>query len=155
MIRYSLQCDKGHAFEGWFRSSDDFDRQRKRGLVSCALCDSTKVNKSLMAPSVSASTRRKGGRAAAAVPATSSPQQAAPASAEQKEALSRLRQLRDEIVGKSEYVGPRFAEEARKIHFEDAPARGIYGEASADEVKSLHEDGVECYPLPTFPEDKN
>lgn len=160
MIRYSLACKDGHGFEAWFPSAADYDKQVKRGLVSCVQCGSTKVEKAVMAPSVSSRTRRKG----AAEPPTpsASPPAAAPAtrlaaapSPEHAEMLAALRRLREEVVAKSDYVGPRFAEEARKIHYGEEPARGIYGEASGEDVKALHEEGVACYPLPELPEDKN
>ena len=157
MIRYSLSCKKGHAFEAWFRSGEDYDRQAKRGLVSCAQCGSTKVEKSVMAPSVPATTRRKG--SGEGPPATKSAepnrQMMTTSTPDQAEMMAALRKMRDHVVSKSEYVGPKFAEEARKIHYEESPVRGIYGEASAEDVRSLHEEGVECYPLPTLPEDNN
>jgi hypothetical protein len=160
MIRYSLACKDGHAFEAWFPSAAAYDKQVKRGLVSCAHCGSTQVEKSIMAPNVSSRTRRKG-VAEPAAPVATAPEPAAATrlatapSPEQAEMLSTLRRLREEVVAKSEYVGPRFAEEARKIHYGEEPARGIYGEASGDDVKALHEEGVACYPLPELPEDKN
>jgi hypothetical protein len=161
MIRYALVCQKGHGFDGWFRSSDDYDAQRKRRLVSCPSCGTTKVEKAVMAPRVvpsdkAASRRRKG------EPKNPSPEVPAPdntpslvASAEHREMLQKLRQIRDEVLKKSEYVGPRFAEEARKIHSEDAPERGIYGEATPAEVKSLSEEGIDVFPIPVLPDDKN
>jgi hypothetical protein len=164
MIRYSLQCEQGHAFEGWFRASDDYDRQHKRRLVICPSCGTTKVEKALMAPGIvtsemAAAARRSHPEAAPPAPASRPPpQHAAPsliASPEQRELLRRMRALRDEVLKKSEYVGPRFAEEARKIHDEVAPARGIHGQATPDEVKSLTEDGIEVYPVPMLPDDQN
>ena len=77
------------------------------------------------------------------------------ASPEQREMLTRLKALRDEVLKKSEYVGSRFADEARKIHSSDAPERGIHGEASRGEVKALIDDGIDIYPVPVLPEDKN
>jgi hypothetical protein len=76
-------------------------------------------------------------------------------SSEQREMLAKMRQLRDEVLAKSDYVGPRFAEEARRIHAEGEATRGIYGEATGDEVRSLAEDGIEVYPVPVLPGDKN
>jgi hypothetical protein len=158
MIKYSLQCGKGHEFEAWFPSSAAFDKQARRGLVACARCGDTRVSKSLMAPNLSPRTRKRR-EIAAPAPAGNAPAAAqslqASASPEQREMLALLRKLKAEVVAKSEYVGPRFAEEARKIHHEEAPARGIYGEASREEVEALHSDGVECYPLPVLPEEKN
>lgn len=163
MIKYRLTCQKAHEFEGWFGSSKAFDQQVKKKLVTCPVCGSFKVEKALMAPSVVTSenkTRRKrqAAKEAGAAPAeateTASPR--VMASPEQREMLREMRKLRDAILAKSEYVGPRFADEARRIHNEekDQP-RGIYGEASPTEVKSLVEDGIEVYPVPVLPDDHN
>jgi hypothetical protein len=158
MIRYRLQCDGGHEFEGWFRNADAFDQQAADKLVTCPQCGSNGVTKALMAPSVVTSK----GKAPRAAPANARPADPEPARAPvvmanpaQRELLQAIRKLRDELVAKSEYVGPRFAEEARKIHNEESEARGIYGEASPDEVKELTEEGVEIYPLPVLPDDHN
>jgi hypothetical protein len=167
MIRYAVQCKKGHGFEGWFQSSAAFDRQAKRGLVTCPTCGDTKVEKALMAPRVSTSKAKAKARAeiaakaavakAAATGEIASETQvnAASLSNEQKEVLGLMRKLRKEVEANAEYVGPKFAEEARKIHFDEAPARGIYGEATRDDVEKLNADGVPVYPLPVLPEDKN
>ena len=160
MIRYRLQCAAKHEFEGWFRNADAFDRQAKRSLVVCPNCGSTDVTKALMAPSVvkslktSRAARDTAGPSAPPTPAVPiSPQRVA--NSGQRELLQMMRQLREEVIAKSEYVGPRFAEEARKIHNEEVEQRGIYGEASPAEVKELADDGVEVYPLPVLPEDHN
>ncbi|MFM9941802.1 MAG: DUF1178 family protein [Hyphomicrobiaceae bacterium] len=171
MIRYNLQCDKGHAFEGWFRSSDDYDRQRKRRLVTCPSCGATKVEKAIMAPNVvtseqAKSARRKKARELAVSQTAPASEPTAPVAAagagqslavtpEQREVLRRMRELRDQMLKASDYVGPKFAEEARRIHDEDAPKRGIHGEASPDEVKALLEDGIEVLPIPVLPDDSN
>ena len=163
MIKYSVQCQKGHGFEAWFQNSGAFETQTKRGLVSCPDCGSTKVAKALMAPHVSTTTRRKGGRSAPVIsrdaetlPVAAKPQPvASPAVAMPREMAEVLRKIRREIEAKADYVGPNFAEEARKIHYDEAPERGIYGEASLDDVKALHEEGIDCLPLPVLPEDRN
>lgn len=141
MIRFSLHCDQAHDFEGWFRSNDDYDTQRKRGFVECPTCGSSKVSKALMAPAVS--TSRKQERMALAM------------GAEQKRMMSELKALTDKMKEGAENVGDKFAEEARKIHFGETEQRGIYGEASPDEVKGLAEDGVPFMPIPVLPEDRN
>ncbi|MEX0954377.1 MAG: DUF1178 family protein [Rhizobiaceae bacterium] len=141
MIRFSLACDHDHDFDGWFRNNDDFDKQKKRGLVSCPICGSSKVDKALMAPSVQ--TARKRDRVALS------------SSAEQKQLMGKLKELTDKLKENADYVGDKFPEEARKIHFGEADPRGIYGEASREEVKELLEDGVEIMPLPTIPDDTN
>jgi hypothetical protein len=141
MIRFSLACQNDHSFDGWFRNSEDFDKQRKRGLIACPDCGSVKVEKALMAPSVS--TGRKREKMALAI------------NAEQKKAMAELKALSQKMRENADYVGDKFAEEARKIHFGEVDPRGIYGEATPEEAKSLVEEGVEFMPIPVFPEDRN
>lgn len=141
MIRFSLHCDQAHDFEGWFRDNADYDTQSKRGFVECPACGSKKVSKALMAPAVS--TGRKKEKMALA------------ANAEQKRMMAELKQLAEKMRENSDYVGDKFAEEARKIHFGETEARGIYGEATPDEARDLIEDGVEFMPIPVFPDDRN
>jgi hypothetical protein len=142
VIRYDLSCDNGHAFEGWFGSADDFDRQQKMSLVSCPVCGSTHVAKRLMAPSVS--TARKKER-----------RQEMVMQAGQKEMVAKLREIVSTIRANSEDVGERFPEEARKIHYGEAEQRGLIGQATLDEVRDLLEEGVEIAPLPVLPDDTN
>jgi hypothetical protein len=154
MIRYRLQCAASHEFEGWFRNAADFDKQTKRKLVACPNCGSAEVTKALMAPSVVTS-KSRAVRKPPAAPALQSDATQRVANSGQRELLQMMRKLRDEVIAKSEYVGPRFAEEARKIHNEEVEERGIYGEATPGEVKDLAEDGIDIYPLPVLPEDHN
>ncbi|MGO4452038.1 DUF1178 family protein [Phyllobacterium sp. TAF24] len=137
MIRFSLHCEQDHEFEGWFRSNDDFDSQSKKLLVTCPVCGSHKVEKALMAPSVTT------GRQKEKIAVTMS------------KMVNELKEVARKVRENADYVGADFAEEARKIHFGEADQRGIYGEASGDEVKSLLDDGIDIMPLPTFPEDHN
>lgn len=158
MIRYRLQCEKGHSFEGWFQSSEAFDRQAKRKQVTCVRCGSHKVSKALMAPNVVTSERkakRKRPVDAALPVAASSEADSAAVNPEQRDLIRRMRKLRDEMLAKSEYVGPKFAEEARRIHAKESEARGIHGEANLDDVRSLVEDGIDVYPVPVLPDDLN
>ena len=141
MIKFTLHCEQAHDFEGWFRNNEDFETQQKRGFVECPVCGSNKVAKALMAPAVS--TARKKESIALAV------------NEQQKRALAQLKAMADSIRANAENVGDKFAEEARKIHFGEVEARGIYGEASPEEVRGLVEDGVEFMPLPVFPDDRN
>ncbi len=163
MIKYAVQCQKGHGFEAWFQNSGAFDTQTKRGLVSCPNCGSIKVTKALMAPNVSTRTRKKGVNAgaqkiseaadtdvAAVSTAAALPERVMP-----PEMLELMRKMRKEVEAKAENVGPRFAEEARKMHYNEAPERGIYGQASLDDVRALHEEGIDCLPLPVLPEERN
>ena len=141
MIRFSLVCEHDHDFEAWFRNNDDFDVQSKRGFVECPACGSKKVSKALMAPAVSTGKRKE--KIALAMGEA------------QKQALAQLRELSQKVRENADYVGDKFAEEARKIHFGEADARGIYGEATPDEALALVEDGVEFMPIPVFPDDRN
>jgi hypothetical protein len=166
MIRYRLKCDKRHEFEAWFASSAAYDRQAKRGLVACPRCGSVKVGKTLMAPAIVKGTAKRKRAAKAPEQAAeadqATPQPAPPPPQAETHRLAAhgglakaMRKLRAEIESKSEYVGPRFPEEARKIHYEETPARGIYGEATREEAQALSEEGIEFFPLPSLPEDHN
>ncbi len=135
MIRYDLRCDEGHAFDGWFRSSDGFEALRDAGQVACATCGSTRVDRALMAPAVTEA------RAPARAPAPSlrDPRNAAEAA---------LEALRRKVEASSDYVGLGFAEEARAMHEGSKPARAIHGEARPEEARRLIEEGVPIAPLP-------
>jgi hypothetical protein len=154
MIRYKLQCDGDHTFDAWFANSAAFDKQAKRGLVTCPQCGSSKVEKCIMAPNVGTKGNKKVD-ASPAVPMKAANTDAAQQSPSFTELRALMRRMREEVEAKSEYVGEKFAEEARKIHYEEAEARGIYGEASVEEARELHEEGVEFFPLPRLPEDQN
>jgi hypothetical protein len=156
MIRYRLNCRKGHQFEGWFASSTAFDRQAKQGRVTCPACGTTKVSKAVMAPSIAKGGKpKRRARSGGDQPATDTPKPDTQRVAAHKELAAAMRKLRAEVEAKSEYVGSRFPEEARKIHYEESPARGIHGEATAEEAKSLSDEGIEFFPLPALPEDHN
>jgi hypothetical protein len=139
MIRYALACDDGHEFEGWFSASSDYDDQAERGLLACPVCDTRQVRKRIMAPAVAGTTRREADRSPAARRAM------------MMEAMS---QVRAHVEAHFDYVGDRFAAEARAIHEGKSDERGIYGEASASEVKALVADGVPIAPLPPEPPKK-
>ncbi|MGL4528492.1 MAG: DUF1178 family protein [Aestuariivirga sp.] len=147
MIRYDLICDKGHEFDGWFRDSATYDKQARRGFVACSVCGSSKVEKQLMAPGIPAKSNRK----------HEVPQRmvAGPVDPRVAMMMKMMREMRQHVEENADYVGDKFAEEARKIHFAEAEARGIYGEATADEATALIEEGIEVFPLPRLPEDGN
>jgi hypothetical protein len=156
MIRYSLQCERGHAFESWFQSSSAYESQEKRKLVTCPACGSAKVERAIMAPQI---VSKKGRDIAAPAPAPST-EVTAPSStpllmAQERELRAKLKELRDHIVKNADNVGERFPNEARKMHYGDIEHRSIYGEASPDEARSLIEEGVEVSPLPVLPDDRN
>jgi hypothetical protein len=160
MIKYTLICDRKHEFESWFADSAAFDKQAKRKLVACPVCDSVKVEKAIMAPRVAA----KKGRVPIEIPAPAAdaPATAAPASAPvamispiEQEFRAKLKELREQLVKNSDNVGEKFPEEARKMHYGETEHRSIYGVASPDEAKELLEEGIECHPLPVLPDERN
>jgi hypothetical protein len=146
MIRYDLICDEGHEFDGWFSSSAAFDEQSRKGLVSCIHCGSGRVQKQLMAPGIPVRSNRKAD-AMPVVSGTSDPRQ--------QRVRTLMRELRRAVEENAEYVGERFADEARRIHYEEAEKRGIYGETTSDDAKALIEEGIEIHPLPVLPEEGN
>ena len=137
MIHYALKCSDGHSFESWFQSASAFDKLFAAGLVTCAVCGTTAVEKAMMAPPVRSARK--------AVPAGG---ESRPLSAPASPAEQALAELRRRIEATSDYVGRDFAAEARAIHDGDAPQRSIHGEARADEARALVEDGIPVAPLP-------
>ncbi|MEL6288816.1 MAG: DUF1178 family protein [Pseudomonadota bacterium] len=160
MIRYALCCENAHDFEAWFRSSADYDTQRARGIVSCPHCGSTEVEKALMAPSVGVKGNRRSTTLSAVVKETPASPVAGPTAASlpaeaQEKIVALAREIREHVTSTSEFVGERFAEEARKIHYEEVEPRGIYGKASPEQAAELKEEGIDVHPLPILPEDRN
>jgi hypothetical protein len=149
MIRYDLICAEGHEFDGWFSNSAAFDEQSREELVACVHCGSTKVEKQLMAPGIPVKGNRK-----SEAPANK-PMLASAFDPRRQKLVQMMRELRKAVEENSEYVGDKFAEEARKIHYEEAEKRGIYGETSAQDAEALIEEGIEIHPLPVLPEDGN
>lgn len=142
MIRYDLICDKQHAFEGWFSGSDAYDAQLAAGELACPVCDSQKISKALMAPQIGRKNNSK-------------PAQSAAMAAENQVKMRAVTQaVREYVESNSEHVGERFPEEARKIHYGETEQRNIYGDASLDEVKDLHEEGIAVAPIP-WPDREN
>jgi hypothetical protein len=163
MIRYALSCEAGHIFESWFQNSSAFDKQAKRSLVTCPICGSEKVEKAIMAPNLGSGAPNTNNVAPppSAPPVPAAPQTSpgkapvAMVSPPERELRQKLKELRDHITKNASYVGPRFPEEARKIHYGETEHRSIYGEASPEDAKALHEEGIEFHPLPVLPDDKN
>jgi hypothetical protein len=163
MIRYALACDRGHSFESWFQNSAAYDKQVKCALVTCPICGSSKVAKALMAPRLSGVKKRKVAAsdavAMAAPESTAAPQEAtapvAMMSPQEREFRTKLKELREHLTQNADYVGQKFPEEARKMHYGETEHRSIYGEASPDQAKELHEEGIEFHPLPVLPEERN
>jgi hypothetical protein len=161
MIRYTLVCDKRHEFESWFANSDAYDKQAKRGLVNCPLCGSAKVEKAIMSPRL-ARTDTSDTQANLPVPASAAtpaaPEPATPVamiSPQEQEFRRKLKELRDHLVSNAENVGPKFPDEARKMHYGEAEHRSIYGVASPEDAKELHEEGIAFSPLPMLPDERN
>jgi len=132
MIAYDLKCGRAHVFEAWFGSSADYDDQKARGLLACPLCDDRAVEKAVMAPAVAAKSN----------------QRPAVAPDDAKALLAKLAEMQAKLEAASDYVGDRFADEARAIHLGEAEARAIHGEATADDAKALAEEGIPVAPLP-------
>lgn len=136
MIVFDLRCSNTHVFEAWFASSTDFERQAERGLIACPICADTAVAKAVMAPAIPV----KGNRGAETPMAAGDP-------AAMKAVLARLAELQKSLTDSSEYVGHRFAEEARAMHYGETQTRGIYGETSAAEAAALRDEGIPAMPL--------
>ena len=158
MILFALRCAGGHEFEGWFRDNAAYDRQSGRGLVSCPECGSTKVEKALMAPRLGRSTKGESERAPAPTPtqAEEAPSPSAPETAADQpptpgQVRHALQVLRRHIERHYENVGPKFAQEARRIHKGEAAVRGIYGEATPSDTEKLLEEGIEIASIPWIP----
>ena len=148
MIRYDLICEAGHEFDGWFSDSAAFDEQARQGLVSCIHCGSPNIEKQLMAPGIAVKSNRKSEPAAKPVLATT-------VDPRQQKIVQLMRELRKAVEENAEYVGDKFAEEARKIHYEETEKRGIYGETTPQDAEELIDEGIEIHPLPILPEEGN
>lgn len=176
MIVFDLKCESSHQFESWFRSSSDYSEQLERGLITCPICNSAKVTKALMAPNVAAKSNQKtqvavrepdmtkrslpaeaslvsAGQAQVAKPfSATSGLENGPSATELKELQEKIAEVatavRTYVEKNCEDVGDKFAEEARKIHYGETEARGIYGNATRDEAVELLDEGIELMPLP-------
>ena len=157
MIRYTLVCERQHNFESWFANSAAYDKQAKRGLVACPICGSSKVEKAIMAPRLARSGKRIDvPPAPPAVPAPAdTPAPVAMMSPQEQEFRTKLKELREHLTKNADDVGQKFPEEARKMHYGEIELRSIYGEASPQEAKDLHEEGIEFHPLPVLPDERN
>ncbi|GAB4145453.1 MAG: DUF1178 family protein [Sphingomonadales bacterium] len=145
MIVFDLSCAQGHVFEAWFGDSADFADQKKRKLLSCPICNDDRVDKAPMAPRLN--------MGASAAPLTESGEQKSPsrsamAAPMSKEAMALLGKIQRHVEDNFDYVGDRFAEEARAMHEGESEQRGIYGEATLEEGKALYEEGIAVMPMP-------
>jgi hypothetical protein len=156
MIRYALVCDGSHDFESWFPNSAAYDKQSKRGLVTCPFCGSAKVEKAIMAPRLARGDKGASMSAEAAVPPPAA--ETAPVvmvSPEEREFRKKLKAVRDHLTENADYVGAKFPEEARKMHYGETEHRSIYGEATPGDAKALAEEGISFHPLPVLPDERN
>src|SRR5918998_708120 len=172
MIHYQLRCAGGHDFDGWFRDSAAFDAQAEAGLVECPTCGGREVGKRLMAPAIPKKGARRRKDAPPAVDAAGSKPDTPAQPAGQAEGgmvsgpvpaqlVALLQRMRSEVERNCEYVGPKFAEAARRLHEQQregsqgegsaAQARGIYGEATDAEVEALRDDGIDVARIPWVP----
>ena len=153
MIHYQLQCDQDHEFDGWFNDSAGFEKQAKRGLIECPACGATAVRRALMTPAVST---RDAPDPKPPVPVQqvlppAQPQAPNPGMPMPARMIAMLQRMRAEVEKNCDYVGPEFAEEARKIHRGEAEQRGIYGETTKEEAETLAEEGIEVHGIPWVP----
>jgi hypothetical protein len=157
VIRYNLHCERGHAFESWFQNSGAYDSQRKRRLIDCPQCGSTKIDKAIMAPKISRGGKRAEPEQASAIETSTMPATTATPlmMAQERELRTKLRELRDHVTKNADNVGDKFPNEARKMHYGDIEHRPIYGEASPQEARAMIDEGIEVSPLPVLPDDRN
>ena len=145
MIAYNLTCAKGHEFEGWFKNGAAYDSQEAEGALACPVCGDAKVKKAIMAPAVKSSITKAKGKTEVVAAGANAPD------------AQKLRQFmagyRKFIEENADYVGPKFPEEARKIHYGEAEERHIYGESTVAEARELIEEGIEIAPVPPDPGD--
>ena len=144
MIKYQLQCDRHHAFEGWFRNSTDYDEQASEGLLECPICGSDAVSKAIMAPAIARTRSAAGVPSADGKPVIPDPERL---NTVRKEIMAAAERARAYVEKNFDYVGDTFPEEARKIHYGETEERGIYGVATRDEVRELVEEGIDVSPL--------
>lgn len=149
MIIYDLSCDNDHKFEGWFRSAGDFELQLETHLITCPQCDSHAVRRIPSAVAISSHAINNDAISGAAASAGSGTA-LMPVGVQ---AMALYRQLVQAIVENSEDVGPSFAEEARKIHYNEAPERAIRGQATADECEALRDEGIQILHVPAAKEE--
>ena len=142
MIKYDLKCENDHVFEAWFKNSATYDEQAGAGDIVCAVCGSKSIVKAPMAPSVP----KKGN-----IQSSTRDNAAGKEVNQAALAMAALRQMRKVVEENCDYVGPKFAEEARKIHYGEVPQHGIYGEATPEESRELHEEGGEIAQIPWLP----
>lgn len=157
MIKYTLRCSQDHRFDSWFRDSTTYEKQEKRRLLECPVCGDSKVERAIVAPNVAAKGNRRAGpkrarqEAPAATPEAPTQVVATAPPDMPPEMRKMLLELRGQVEKNCDYVGGKFAEEARKIHYGETDMRGIYGETSDEEAAALADEGIEFGRLPWVP----
>ena len=141
MIVFDLLCRNDHEFESWFQNSDAFEKLAKAGHVACPICGDTKITKSLMAPAVSGTKKKSNDKMAIS----------AKAAQQMGQYMEAVKAMREQVEKNCDYVGDKFPEEARKMHYGEAETRNIYGEATDKEAEALQEEGVELQRIPWIP----
>lgn len=149
MIHYQLRCEQAHEFDGWYRDSEAFGKLSAAGMVECPVCGSDKVTRALMAPAIAKARAPRAEEPVAAAPPA--PQQQAAAGPIPAQMVALLQKMRAEVEKNCDYVGPGFAEEARRMHKGETELRGIYGEASDADAEELREEGIDIARLPWVP----
>jgi hypothetical protein len=147
MILYQLRCGKDHEFEAWFKDGQTCERQLARKSIECPMCGNRKVAKALMAPRLGASDKKQPVNVPAKPPAEGQHTLSVMATAMRQH----LQEVRAKIEANCDYVGDKFPDEARKIHYGETEARGIYGEATEEQHQELLEEGVEVARVPWLP----
>ncbi|MBV9557753.1 MAG: DUF1178 family protein [Pseudolabrys sp.] len=155
MIKYSLACEHGHTFESWFADSAAYDKQAKRKLVACPVCDSVKVEKTIMAPRLAGTHQSRKSETPAPAPQQAEKSPVAMLSPAEQEVRAKLKELKEHLTKNADNVGAKFPEQARKMHYGEIEHRSIYGEASPQDAKALAEEGIEFHPLPILPDEQN
>lgn len=153
MIHYALRCGSGHGFDGWFRDSGAFDVQVERHLLTCPECGNTSVSRGLMAPAIPRKgvARQREIEPAGPAPVAPAVPPVASATGLPDQVRAVLQRIRAEVERTSDYVGPAFAEEARRVHRGESGKRNIYGEATPEQAEALAEDGIEVAQVPWVP----
>ena len=141
MIVFDLLCGNDHEFESWFQDSAAFEKLAKAGHVACPICSDTKISKSLMAPAVSGTKKKSNEKMAIS----------AKAAQQMGQYMEAVKEMREQVEKNCDYVGEKFPEEARKMHYGEAETRNIYGEATDTEAEALQEEGVEVQRIPWTP----
>ena len=141
MIVFDLLCRNDHEFESWFQNSDAYEKLAKAGHVACPICGDTKITKSLMAPAVSGAKKKSKEKMAIS----------AKAARQMGRYMEAVKEMREQVEKNCDYVGDKFPEEARKMHYGEADTRNIYGEATDSEAEALQEEGVEVQRIPWAP----